>query len=77
MEQGGQHEIDPQTLESARTVIEAFGFGEFADSIVSYGDQQLTITEGLARHWDTSSQLDGGELYSRVAMYVELAKQQS
>lgn len=70
-------EIDPEAMESARGLIEAFGFGDYADVVVSYGGQELTIVEGLARHWDISRQLDGAELFTRVESYVKLAQEQA
>lgn len=76
MEQSHKPEIDPEKVELAHDVLNEFGFGEHADRTVSYNDQEFTIAEGLARHWDESMELDGEALYNRIAMYVALADQQ-
>lgn len=73
MEQSRKPEIDPEKVELARDVIHELGFGEHADRIVRYGDQELTIVEGLAHHWDEAMNLDGEALYNRILGYVSLA----
>lgn len=77
VESDSQPEINPETVELARDIISEFGFGDYVDAVVEYGDQRLTVAEGLARHWNEASQLDGKELFEKVASYVALAEQQA
>lgn len=69
MEHRATPELDPVVLEKSRQIIERLGFAEYADAILQHGDNSMTFTQGLARHWDEVSQLDGAEIYERIAQY--------
>lgn len=77
MEYGQQPEINDEHLNQAKTLITVLGFGEHVDRVVTYGDQKLTIAEGMAMHWHETEKLDGEALYNKVATYIEIADQQS
>lgn len=77
MEHETRFEISPETLEEARAVLHDFEFGDYADKVISYGGKQMTIVEGLARHWDAALDMDEVDLVRTITSYVEMAKVQS